>query len=90
MTSNESGDALRAAAVYPVDVRSALAAGTFTPGQFDWVFLDDAVQVSADERARIEQIARVAVIDVDGTDWRVRDVAEASASRIRAGGSDAA
>lgn len=80
----------KAAAIYPVDVRSALAAGTFTPGQFDWVFLDAVVQLSAEERAQVEQIARLAVIDVDGTDWRVLDVAESSANRIRAGGPDAA
>ena len=30
----------RVAAVYPIDVRDALAAGLFTRGQFDWVFLD--------------------------------------------------
>jgi len=69
------------AAVYPVDARDALAAGTFTPGQFDWVFLDAAVEVDDDLRKQVADIARLAVIDVNGREWAVRNVAEASVRR---------
>lgn len=73
----------KVAAVYPVDVRDALAAGTFTPGQFDWVFLDGAIELSAAQYTQLEQIARLAVIVVDGAEWTVRDVAENSLTRVR-------
>lgn len=73
----------KVAAVYPVDVRDALAAGTFTPGQFDWVFLDGAIGLSAAQYTQLEQIARLAVIVVDGAEWTVRDVAENSLKRVR-------
>lgn len=73
----------KVAAVYPVDVRDALAAGTFTPGQFDWVFLDGAIELSAAQYTQLEQIARLAVIVVDGAEWTVRDVAENSLKRVR-------
>lgn len=74
----------KAAAVYPVDVRSALRTGEFTPGQFDWVFLDSSVELSAPEREQVEQIARVAVIVVDETEWTVSDVSKTSVQRILA------
>ena len=73
----------KVAAVYPVDGRDALAAGTFTPGQFDWVFLDGAIELSAAQYTQLEQIARFAVIVVDGAEWTVRDVAENSLKRVR-------
>lgn len=73
----------KVAAVYPVDVRDALAAGTFTPGQFDWVFLDRAIELSAAQYTQLEQIARLAVIAVDGAEWTVLDVAENSLKRVR-------
>ena len=34
----------KAAEVYPVDIRSALHSRKFTPGQFDWVFVDSSVR----------------------------------------------
>ena len=74
----------KAAAVYPADIRNSLRAGTFTPGQFDWVVVDASVQLTRAERQQVEQIARLAVIDVDGGDWVVEDVSEASVQRIRA------
>lgn len=73
----------KVAAVYPVDVRDALAAGTFTPGQFDWVFLDGAIDLSAAQYTQLEEIARLAVIVVGGDEWTVRDVAENSLQRVR-------
>lgn len=73
----------KVAAVYPVDVRDALAAGTFTPGQFDWVFLDGTIELSAAQHTEVEQIARLAVIVVDRAEWTVRDVAENSLKRVR-------
>lgn len=74
----------RAAAVYPVDIRSALHTRTFTPGQFDWVFIDASVTLSAAQRRQVEQIARLAVIDVDCGDWSVQDVSKHSVARILA------
>jgi SAM-dependent methyltransferase len=71
----------KVAAIYPVDVREALAAGRFTPGQFDWVFLDSAVELSEEQRTQVETIARLAVIDVNGDEWTVLNVAEASVQR---------
>ena len=72
----------KAAAVYPVDIRDALRAGKFTPGQFDWVIVDTSVEMSPAERRQVEQIARLAVIDVAGNDWSVRDVSAESVRRI--------
>lgn len=46
----------RVAAIYPTDIRAALAAGTFTPGQFDWVFLDQAVELSPEQRTQVEHL----------------------------------
>jgi SAM-dependent methyltransferase len=74
----------KAAAVYPVEIRSALHAREFTPGQFDWVFIDSSVELSAAEREQVEQIARVAVIVVDETEWTVSDVSKTSVQRILA------
>jgi len=71
----------KVAAVYPTDVQSALADGTFTPGQFDWVFLDADVTLSDAERSMVDQIARLAVIEVDDDAWTVHDVAAASVQR---------
>lgn len=73
-----------AAAIYPVDVRDALTVNTFSPGQFDWVFLDAAVEMTAEQRAQVKHIARLAMIMVDGHEWTLRDVGENSAKRIRA------
>lgn len=73
-----------AAAIYPVDVRDALTVNTFSPGQFDWVFLDAAVEMTAEQRAQVKHIARLAMIMVDGHEWTLRDVREDSAKRIRA------
>src|SRR5689334_1042704 len=73
----------KVAAVYPVDVRDALAAGTFTPGQFDWVFLDGAIELSAAQNTQLEQVARLIVILVDGAEWTVLDVAGNSLKRGR-------
>jgi SAM-dependent methyltransferase len=71
----------RTAAVYPIDVREALDAGRFTAGQFDWVFLDSTVELTTEQRAQVEEIARLAVIYVNGSEWTVRNVAEASVQR---------
>jgi ubiquinone/menaquinone biosynthesis C-methylase UbiE len=71
----------KVAAIYPVDVREALAERRFTPGQFDWVFLDSTVELTAGQRAQVEEIARLAVISVNGDEWGVRNVAKASISR---------
>ena len=40
--------------------------------------------MSPAERRQVEQIARLAVIDVAGNDWSVRDVSEQSVRRISA------
>ena len=74
----------KAAAVYPLDIREALRSGKFTPGQFDWVFVDASVEMSPAERRQVEHIARLALIDVAGNDWSVRDVSEQSVRRISA------
>ena len=74
----------RVAAVYPVDVPAALAARTFTPGQFDRVFLDAAVELTAEQHAHVQEIARLAVITVNGDEWKLQDVAESSVERILA------
>jgi hypothetical protein len=74
----------RAAAVYPLDIRSALRARTFTPGQFDWVFVDSAVELDPEERVLVDELASRAVVDVDGSVWSVRDVTEQSVRRMRA------
>lgn len=72
----------RLAAVSPVDVRAALAAAVFTPGQFDWVFLDACVELGAEEREQVDQIARLAVITVQADEWSLHDVSEQSVKRI--------
>lgn len=71
----------RVAAVYPMDVREALAARLFTPGQFDWVFLDSSVVLTAEQRADVAALARMASISVDGADWSARASAVRSADR---------
>lgn len=52
----------KVAAVYSMDVRQALEDGLFTPGQFDWVFLDAAVELNHAQLGQVHQIARRAVI----------------------------
>lgn len=72
----------KVAAVYPVDIRTALAAGTFTAGQFDWVVIDGSVELSGEQRSQIETIARLATVTVNGDEWAVADVREESTRRI--------
>jgi SAM-dependent methyltransferase len=67
----------KVAAVYPMDVRDALASGQFTPGQFDWVFIDATVQLDAQQRTQLERSARLAVITISGGELRVQDASEA-------------
>lgn len=62
----------RVAAVYPTDIRDALAARLFTPGQFDLVFLDSSVVLSTEQRADVAALAHRALISVDGADWSAR------------------
>jgi len=71
----------RVAAVYAVDVRAALASGIFTPGQFDWVFIDAAVELTAEQRTQVNALARLAVVSVEDAGWIVQDVSEHSLSR---------
>lgn len=70
--------------MYPVDIRDALAVGSFTPRQFDWVFLDAAVELAAAQFTQGQEIARLAVIVVDGDQWTALNVAKASAQRSAA------
>lgn len=62
-------------AIYPLDVRDALASGLFTPQQFDWVFLDSSVELTEEEHAKVSQLAGRALITVDSGNWRVRELA---------------
>lgn len=62
----------KVAAIYPTDARAALAAGMFTAGQFDWVFLDASAELTDVERSQVNQIARLAVIEVSGDEWQVQ------------------
>ena len=50
------------AAVYPMEVGQALTSGLFTPGQFDWVFLDETVELNDAQLDQVHRIARRAVI----------------------------
>ena len=68
----------KVAAVYPMDVRLALADGRFTPGQFDWVVLDATVELNGDQRSQVEQIARLAVVKVNTDGWVVHKVSAES------------
>ena len=72
----------KAAAVYPVDIRDMLAAGTFTTGQFDWVILDGAVELDPEQRTQVEQVARLATVCVNADEWTVRAAADAASGRI--------
>lgn len=65
------------AALYPMDVRAALETGLFTPGQFDWVFLDASVGLSAQEVEQVQAIARRAFITVADETWSVTVSVEA-------------
>lgn len=69
----------KVAAVYPANARDLLAAGTFTPGQFDWVILDADVDLTPLERHKAESIARRAVIAVHGDTWTIHPTASAGA-----------
>lgn len=69
------------AAVYPTDIGQALEAGVFTAGQFDWVFIDSAVDLNTSQRSKVEQMARRAVITVDHGGLEVRSVVETSEDR---------
>lgn len=51
----------KGAGVYPVDVREALLAGTFTPRQST----GSSVELTARDRARVEQVPRLALITMD-------------------------
>ena len=73
----------RAAAVYPTDARDALGTGVFTPGQFDWVFIDTGVDLNPAHVTQVESLARMAVVMVDGEQWSVRDVSARSVERMR-------
>ncbi|WP_051549078.1 class I SAM-dependent methyltransferase [Nocardioides sp. URHA0032] len=77
----------KVAAIYPMNVTDLLETGTFTDGQFDWVFLDSAVQLTDAQRAQVERIARLAVIEVRDQVWALKDVREATAQRLVAAGS---
>lgn len=71
----------RIAAVYPVDAREAIKGDLFTPGQFDWVFLDEAIPLSAEQRDRVLALARRALILVCSREWSVT-----LSEDVRAGG----
>jgi hypothetical protein len=74
----------KVAATYPMNVEDALDAGLFTPGQFDWVFLDEAVKLKASQKKQIEQLARLAVVTVSGADLAVNNVVDDSVLRVLA------
>jgi hypothetical protein len=59
----------KVAARYPKSVTDVLESGTFTDGQFDWVFLDSTVRLTGAQRAQVDRIARLAVIDVRDRAW---------------------
>jgi len=59
------------AAVYPMDVHDALERGHLTPGQFDWVFLDDSVSLSDAEKSFVRSIARHALVVASSQEWTV-------------------
>ena len=61
----------RVAAIYPRDVHEVLQQGVFTPGQFDWVFVDAAVGLGPEELALVHRIARRAVGTFDAAQWSV-------------------
>lgn len=69
-------------ALYAADVREVLVERTFSPGQFDWVFLDAAVDLTAAQHAEVERIARLALVLIDGAEWSVRDTSMDSVARI--------
>lgn len=72
----------RVAGIYPRDIRDALQADTFTPGQFDWVFLDSTIDLTVEERAQVDSLARLAVVETNGAEWTVLDVSRSSRLRI--------
>lgn len=60
----------KVAAVYPVDVREALSAGTFTPRQFDWVFRRAHGERSCARGAG----PRLALTTVGRDDWKAHHI----------------
>ena len=73
-------------ALYPMDIRRALDEGLFTPGQFDWVFIDDALELTFAQRQSLQSIARRAAINVspDCQAWTIHDVTETAQRRTLA------
>jgi len=59
------------AAVYPMDMHDAVERGHFTPGQFNWVFLDDSIFLPDVETSLARSIARYALIGVSPQEWEV-------------------
>jgi SAM-dependent methyltransferase len=76
----------RVAAIYPADIRHLLAAVAFTPGQFDWVFLDSTVELTDRQLREVDQLARLATITVHGGEWRVQIMGESSVEPVLVGG----
>ena len=70
-----------------MNVTDALEAGAFTDGQFDWVFLDATVWLTDAQRAQVERVARLAVIELRDHAWELKDVREATTQRLVAAGS---
>lgn len=68
----------KVAAVYASDVRDALAKGMFTPSQFDWVFIDAAMELTTEQITQAENLARLAVVHIDRNEWSVQAVRSAS------------
>jgi len=58
-------------AVYPMDVHDVLERGQFTPGQFDWAFLDGSIPLSEPEMSRVRSFARYALVVVSPQEWEV-------------------
>ena len=74
----------RVAAIYPVEIGEALVTHMFSAGQFDWVFLDSAVELTDEQRIQVRQIARLALIEMSPSGCTVSDVSKASVHRILA------
>lgn len=65
-----------------MNVADALTAEKFTVGQFDWVLLDSAVSLTSDQKAQVQRIARLAIMEVSGQVWELHDVREATTERV--------
>lgn len=72
----------KVAAIYPMNVTDALEAGTFTDGQLDWVFLDSTIRLTDAQRAQVDRIARLAVIEVRGRLLNINEVRQATSERL--------